>query len=390
MVKYLIQNEIINKIYDNINPKNSSKGIIIASPTKFYLYHWIRDSAIVMKLIIKLYNETNDIRYFKTIIDYLENESKLQKLPTLSGLGEPKFNMDSTPFMDSWGRPQNDGPALRGLNMINIFRNFNNQGYSDISKSIIEIIKKDLEYTLKFLDNFCFDLWEEEQGYHFYTRVVQAKFIKESLNLFKEINEDNKFEYLINRLENKYKLIRELLSHHYIDDSIIYSFLINGKRRNNDSALLLALCHIDFDCDIVNVFDSRYLNSIYNIMTLFKKEYPINHSSNVVLLGRYSNDQYYEGNPWFICTLALIQNLLFINKNLDYADKSSRLFSLFNDCGNINESIKQYCLNTYNYVVNYNEELNLPEQIDKNSGIDRSVKNLTWNYSELYNTLINI
>ena len=51
-------------------------------------------------------------------------------------MGEPKINIDGTPYNDPWGRPQNDGPALRGLNMINLF-NLLHKTHKHIAEKLI-------------------------------------------------------------------------------------------------------------------------------------------------------------------------------------------------------------------------------------------------------------
>ena len=91
----------IDKIFENLNKCNINSGIVIASPSKKnpdYFYHWTRDSALVMKTICKYYKETKDNRCFKQIINYIDLESHHQKLDTLSGLGEPKFNVDKKEY----------------------------------------------------------------------------------------------------------------------------------------------------------------------------------------------------------------------------------------------------------------------------------------------------
>ena len=65
-----------------------------------------------MRTFIDMYSKTKDPLYFQYIMNYLENENKLQQLDTITGLGEPKYNINCTPFNGEWGRPQNDGPAL--------------------------------------------------------------------------------------------------------------------------------------------------------------------------------------------------------------------------------------------------------------------------------------
>ena len=121
-----IKKKLINKIFDNIHQKDISSGMVIASPSKEepdYYYHWIRDSAIIMRILVKHYlNNNKDFRCFKQIIDYIENEYHLQNIDSISGLGEPKFNVDRTAFNFNWGRPQNDGPGLRGIVMLEIYQ----------------------------------------------------------------------------------------------------------------------------------------------------------------------------------------------------------------------------------------------------------------------------
>ena len=67
--------KIIQSITENTNT-TTNLGIIIASPSDDppYKYHWIRDSALVMRTIVDMYNVTKDPIYFQSIINYIENE----------------------------------------------------------------------------------------------------------------------------------------------------------------------------------------------------------------------------------------------------------------------------------------------------------------------------
>ena len=144
-----MKNIFIDKILENLKCVDNS-GIIIASPSKEnpdYFYHWIRDSAIIIRTLIKEYNSSNDSNLKNIIINYVKTEIKLQKLNTLSGLGEPKFNVDKTPFNEEWGRPQNDSPALRVLALIDVLQSniFSNLKIKS-KKFIEEIILKNILY----------------------------------------------------------------------------------------------------------------------------------------------------------------------------------------------------------------------------------------------------
>ena len=63
--------KIMQRITENTNTM-SNIGIIIASPSEEppYKYHWIRDSALVMRTFIDIYKKTQDPVYFQYIINY--------------------------------------------------------------------------------------------------------------------------------------------------------------------------------------------------------------------------------------------------------------------------------------------------------------------------------
>ena len=53
---------------------------------------------------------------------------------------------------------------------------------------IIPIIIKDLNYIMKNYNQVSFDL-EENKGWHFYTRMVQLKFLKDSIKYHKHLQD---------------------------------------------------------------------------------------------------------------------------------------------------------------------------------------------------------
>ncbi len=120
----------------------------------------------------------------------------------LSGLGEPKFNVDGSPFTGQWGRPQPDGPALRALTLMQYLNTYNrtnpslwttadrNGRYKTLYSASLppsSVIKADLEYVAHKWQTSGFDLWEEVQGSHFFTAMVQLRALREGTvvaNLF--------------------------------------------------------------------------------------------------------------------------------------------------------------------------------------------------------------
>ena len=76
------------------------------------------------------------------------------------------------------GRPQNDGPALRGIMLYKIIELFQYKYDVIIKNMITPILIKDLKYIIENYKEVSFDLWEENKGWHFYTRMVQLKFFQ--------------------------------------------------------------------------------------------------------------------------------------------------------------------------------------------------------------------
>ena len=359
-----IKQNIINKMSENILFSNYP-GMSVASPstTPNYKYHWIRDSAITMKIILKAYQHTNNQKLLLLLMNYVENESKIQKLSTLSSLGEPKINIDGTCFNEPWGRPQNDGPALRGLTMIHIYKYFMNNHYETFANQIvIPIIINDLEYIINNKDIVSFDLWEEIKGFHFYTRLVQLKFIKECTYL--QNNDTLDFNLYLNiDLESIYTSFLKIVSVHIdkTNNSYISTFDNNNNIiRKSDSSIFLAFCHIDFDKDLLDIFKLEYILPNANELDIyFSKKYKHN---TFKLIGRYTDDIYYGGHIWPLCSLGLVQCLVYIDKH-----------TYFNTIYKI-----------IDYIISVDEEFNIAEQynIDTSNGI--SAKKLTWNYAELF------
>jgi glucoamylase len=62
--------------------------------------------------------------------DYARLSRHLQELPVESGIGEPKFLVDGSPFREGWCRPQNDGPALEASTLIRFAKAYLQKGGS--------------------------------------------------------------------------------------------------------------------------------------------------------------------------------------------------------------------------------------------------------------------
>lgn len=369
--------KILQRIIENTNT-TTNPGIIIASPSESppYKFHWIRDSALVMRTFIDIYKKTKDPNYFQYLINYIENESKIQKLKTTVGLGEPKYNINCTTYQGEWGRPQNDGPALRGIIMfqlIDLFRKYE----TIIDQLIVPIILNDLDYILDNYKKVSFDIWEEKKGWHFYTRLVQCKFLKEAYKFKKVLKLNNS---LSEKITIAYNILLNDLNDHICDNHIISSFDNDGNIiKYHDAANLLAFCHIDYDEEILEKVPLELIiPSCDELIDHFRKKYS---NDDLNLIGRYPNDKYYDGHVWIICSLALAQIFIQIYqmKNI----KRSNL-PMHKSKSNPHNNYIEMANQILEWVLTIDPNLILSEQYNPNTMEALSADKLTWNYSELY------
>ena len=85
-------------------------------------------------------------------------------------------------------------------------------------------------------------MWEEQYGFHLYTRLVQYKFLLDCKRY--NVNQVILTNDVISHMKN-------LLNHHIDGENIFSSFTTDGKiLRVYDSSVLLGLNHVDYDDEI--------------------------------------------------------------------------------------------------------------------------------------------
>jgi len=241
-----------------------NNGAIVASPSKQnpnYYYDWIRDSAIALGLIERWYESTQEGQYKQNLYQYVTWTERLQHqpdpLPGQDILGEPKFYVDGTPFSGEWGRPQNDGPALRASTLIRFAKQLlkNNESVyvkkhlynSSMDHQSMGAIKIDLEYIAHHWVDANYDLWEEVLGHHFFTTMVQQKALIEGAELARLLGDkkaalfyDTQAKLMNARLKQHidpdHHLIQGSLAPHpgpqktlELDSSVVLAVLLNPK-----------------------------------------------------------------------------------------------------------------------------------------------------------------
>jgi glucoamylase len=188
----------LSKLHSNISPADGLPGAVIAAKTRYqpnYYYHWVRDAGLTIDAMIDMYSHSATAQQkemiAKNIFEYLGFSSKIQHTQTMTGLGEPKFNVDGTAFNDLWGRPQNDSPALRAISLIHWANVLIKEGKINIVRERMYTadmpadspIKMDLEYISQHWKDPTYDLWEEVKATHFYTLMVERRALLEGASL---------------------------------------------------------------------------------------------------------------------------------------------------------------------------------------------------------------
>ncbi len=422
-------------------------GAIIASPSRHepdYYYHWTRDAALTMDaMLLPVRNGSSPkvtAEYAARAIKYLDFSLQTQRQESLSGsveslrnLGEPKYYVDGRPFDGPWGRPQADGPALRALTVLRLLelakenRDFA-QGLGSSGVTLAqEVVRRDLQYVLLRWRDASFDLWEEVQGSHFYTRLAQYQALIAGAKYFTEKKDQN----IAAKFQREVAAVKADLERFWSEDrgyiltTLDRSGGLDYKTSNLDSSVILAALHAaevqENKLDIYGPLDDRILATAQELKTAFNRIYPVNNirqskGSSVFLepgIGRYPEDRYdgvgsSEGHPWFLATMALSELHYRVAQQLDakgslvitqrnyafFRDVSPSLFSPGQKTRTVSKKDSQWQALITDLIRagdGYAERVRfhsgddgaLSEQFNRYSGFMRGARDLTWSYASV-------
>ncbi|KAJ3747498.1 glycoside hydrolase family 15 protein [Lentinula detonsa] len=313
----------------NIGPKGSQAsgakpGIVVASPSTSnpdYLYSWTRDSALVFKTIVDHYISSShkNVSLRVLIDDYAHAQTQLQEVGnpsgniTTGGLGEPKFNIDLTAFEGSWGRPQRDGPALRAITLITYVNWLLDNSNTSHANTLWPTIQLDLDYVANDWNKTGFDLWEEVSSSSFWTTASQHRALRQGAALAKSLGKED--------LNEKYNIQADnalcFLQSYWNPDASYVTSNTGGGRSGIDANSVLTSIHT-FDpsagCDAITFqpCSDKALSNLKVYVDSFRSIYAINQGfaeNEAVATGRYPEDVYMGGNPWYLATFAVAEQL---------------------------------------------------------------------------------
>ena len=102
-------------------------------------------------------------------------------------------------------------------------------------------------------------------GWHFYTRMVQLKFLKDCLKINKYLKlDEEKIKKLQSVVDNLFSSLEDHICENEDGKYIISSFSKDGKiTKYEDAANMLAYCHIDYDQEILDKLPLRIYFTYY-------------------------------------------------------------------------------------------------------------------------------
>ncbi|KAF7118916.1 hypothetical protein CNMCM5793_008552 [Aspergillus hiratsukae] len=392
--------------------KSAKPGVIIASPSTSdpdYYFTWTRDAALTMKVLVDLFRNGN-LGLQIVIEEYVNSQAYLQTVSNPSGglssggLGEPKYNVDMTAFTGDWGRPQRDGPALRATALVDFGNWLIDNGYSSYAvNNIWPIVRNDLSYVAQYWSQTGFDLWEEVNSMSFFTVAAQHRALVEGSAFASRVGAS--CSWCDSQAPQILCYMQSFWTGSYINANT------GGGRSGKDANTVLASIHI-FDpaagCDDTTFqpCSPRALANHKVYTDSFRSIYSINSGvaqGAAVSVGRYPEDVYYNGNPWFLTTLAAAEQLydaIYQWKKIGSITITSTSLAFFKDIYSsaavgtyasgsstftaIINAVKTYA-DGYVSIVETHAMNNgsLSEQFDKTYGTSLSARDLTWSYAAL-------
>lgn len=285
----------------NINPdiEGAATGTVVAARSgpsydqkiPDYEYDWVRDSSLTMEVVRALYNASTDnsltSTYEELMFEYAEGRAVEQNDPSLTfaGLGEPKFYLNNTAFTGPWGRPQNDGPATAAVTLIDFANDYLAKGgdMSTVRERIWDSnaypnqapVLKDLLFVANNWSYPSFDLWEEEESDHFYTRLVQRRALVLGAEFAVKLG-DNTTSF---KLSSAADDLSETLEQFWDPNRnlILYEYgpVLAGKSSYKDIAVILGVIHGYAGDGVYSYTNERILASALSISTSFLDVYPV-------------------------------------------------------------------------------------------------------------------
>ncbi|CAE6449375.1 unnamed protein product [Rhizoctonia solani] len=321
-------------ILDNIGSqgayaKDAKPGIVVSSPSTEpvdYKHTFIRDSSLVYKALIDIWADGRDDALLPGIYDWVSSQGRLQKTPNLTGnlttggLGETGFNIDESVYTGPGGRPQHDNPALRSSSMIDFANGLLSRngrtGHQYVENVIWPIVVIDLDYVAYHWNVTGFNTWEEVVGSCHFSVAAQIRGLKQGADLAKRLGKGGKYKFWNEEADNALCFFQDFWDP--AQSVIISNINCDGPCRDTVDVASVFTAIRQFDpeagCDDATFqpCSEMALRNLKAVVDSMRDIYPINNkrsASDPIAIGRFTNDSYVGGHPWFLTTFAAAEQL---------------------------------------------------------------------------------
>jgi len=378
------------------------KGAIVASivlgaydPDPDYFFHWYRDSAVVIDALRLLLEDgsvgpealehlgdfvrfslslqqldgrtvaASPSRRDKVAADflrYLRDDDDLAQVHGDQVAAETRVNPDGTLDISKWARPQHDGPPLRALAMLRWAGRVPSHAASEVSA----LIRSDLGFTMRHWREPSYDIWEEEQGPHYYTQRVSAAALIEGAAWLEAGGKRAEAQACRAEAET----IMHALDGFWLADEGYYRSRVLSTGRSTkdlDIAVILSAIHAG-GTGLHSVHDPRMQSTLAQLESLFDAAYPINRDrapGTGPAMGRYAGDVYYSGGAYYFSTLGAAEFC----------------FRAAAGAGDAHRWIERGDGFLHTVRAYTPADGALSEQFDQTSGAQTSARELTWSYA---------
>jgi glucoamylase len=299
-------------------------------------------------------------------VKFLRRDAELAAVRGDNVIAESRVNPDGTLDISSWSRPQHDGPPLRALAVLRWVRAASLD--SGLEARVGRLVRSDLAFTFTCWRRPSFDIWEEENGLHYYTLCVSAAALDEGSSWLEQTDDRE----LARSYRATANMIRQTLDGYWDADAGYYKsrVLATGARsaKELDIAVILAGIHALGGGNTHTVRDPRMQATLARLEALFDASYRINHGrppSRGPAMGRYAGDVYFSGGAYYFSTLGAAEFCFLAAASSPDAAGWIRRGDAF--------------LETVRAYTPANGELS--EQFDQKTGVQTSARHLAWSYA---------
>lgn len=408
-------------------------GSVLASPVLAaydpgpdYFFHWFRDSAIVIDALRVLRAEELEkqaaVERLREFVEFSQSLRKLDgrrflrhgrfrdkiepsflqyvrpdaEIAAVFGdavLAEARVNPDGTLDFTRWARPQTDGPALRTLALWR-WRDARPDLHETLRATMLELVVGDLDFIRSRARERSFDIWEEESGYHYYTRLVQAEALVCGAEWLAEAGDGA-------RARACRFVAGELVSNldaYWCPDGYYRSrtgVAGGAPGKALDIAVILGVLHAGRAKGAHSVLDPKAQATLTALEDMFDAEYATNRerpSDRGPAMGRYATDAYYGGNPWYLATLAAAEFYFKLaiavvsGSNMAITDENARFRQRLSAAGGAGDSPAAAAMERGDAFMRTVQAFtpasgDLSEQFARTTGAQTSAKQLAWSYA---------